>query len=196
MSLCLGFAAAPLQAGPAASKPTVRVGREQGLAAWAKVYSVLVHPRCLNCHTATNYPQQADDRHKHLYHVVRGANGHGVPALQCVTCHQGANAESTGVPGAPGWHLAPLSMAWQDTHDKVLSSAEVCKIVSNPARNGHLDGPGLVRHMQNAELVQWAFAPGHRRDGTARSLPPLTHQQLVAATRTWVQAGMPCPDKH
>ena len=29
-----------------------------GLTAWQQVYSVLTSPRCLNCHTATNYPQQ------------------------------------------------------------------------------------------------------------------------------------------
>jgi mono/diheme cytochrome c family protein len=29
--------------------------REAGLAAWQQVYSVLTHPRCINCHTATNY---------------------------------------------------------------------------------------------------------------------------------------------
>jgi mono/diheme cytochrome c family protein len=31
--------------------------REAGLVAWQQVYSVLTHPRCINCHTATNYPQ-------------------------------------------------------------------------------------------------------------------------------------------
>ena len=36
-----------------------------GLAAWGQVYSVLTSPRCINCHTATNYPQQGDDRHRH-----------------------------------------------------------------------------------------------------------------------------------
>ena len=29
-----------------------------GLAEWQRVYSVLTYPRCINCHTATNYPQQ------------------------------------------------------------------------------------------------------------------------------------------
>src|ERR1051325_6270829 len=43
----------------------------QGLAAWGQVYSVLTHPRCINCHTATNYPQQGDDRHRHVANVVR-----------------------------------------------------------------------------------------------------------------------------
>jgi mono/diheme cytochrome c family protein len=45
--------------------------RADGLAAWQKVYSVLTNPRCINCHTATNYPQQGDDRHRHFANVIR-----------------------------------------------------------------------------------------------------------------------------
>src|SRR5262244_3857836 len=62
--------------------------REAGLAAWQQVYAVLTHPRCLNCHTATNYPQQGDDRHRHFANVVRGPEGRGVPGLNCAGCHQ------------------------------------------------------------------------------------------------------------
>ena len=78
---------------------------EAGLAAWQQIYSVLTTPRCINCHTATNYPEQGDDRHRHLFNVVRGPGGKGVPGLNCATCHQSANADSTGVPGAS--QLAP-----------------------------------------------------------------------------------------
>ena len=89
--------------------------RADGLAAWEQVYSVLTSPRCINCHTATNYPQQGDDRHRHFANVVRGGHdGQGVPALYCAGCHQEVNADSTGVPGGPNWHLAPISMRWQD----------------------------------------------------------------------------------
>ena len=63
------------------------VTREAGLAAWQQVYSVLTHPRCINCHTATNYPEQGDDRHRHLFNIVRGPGGKGVPGLNCATCH-------------------------------------------------------------------------------------------------------------
>src|SRR5262245_65559033 len=83
-----------------------------GLAAWDQVYSVLISPRCINCHTATNYPQQGDDRHRHFANVIRGPGGIGVPGLNCESCHQEKNADSTGVPGGPGWHLEPLSMQW------------------------------------------------------------------------------------
>src|ERR1700686_2115664 len=72
--------------------------RAEGLAAWQQIYSVLTHPRCINCHTATNFPQQGDDRHRHFANVVRGPEDKGIPALQCITCHQESNADSTGVP--------------------------------------------------------------------------------------------------
>ena len=121
-----------------AANPTVA----DGLAAWAQIYSVLISPRCVNCHTATNYPQQGDDRHRHFANVIRGREGRGVPALSCIGCHQEVNADSTGVPGGPDWHLAPLSMRWQDTNNRPLSSAIVCRSVktmpgcANVARSG------------------------------------------------------------
>jgi hypothetical protein len=165
----------------------------EGVAAWQQVYSVLTSPRCINCHTATSHPQQGDDRQRHFANVVRGPEGKGVPALQCVTCHQKSNADSTGVPGGHGWHLAPLSMRWQDTSGKILSSTEVCRAITDRSKNHDLDGPGIVKHHEEEALVSWAFQPGRRIDGTARTLPPLTHEQFVAATRRWVEAGAPCP---
>src|SRR5580692_13006434 len=123
-----------------------------GIAAWQQVYSVLTTPRCINCHTATNYPEQGDDRHRHLFNVVRGPGGKGVPGLNCATCHQSANADSTGVPGASNWHLAPLSMRWQDTNDNILSSTEVCRSLTDHSKNGSLDGPGIFHHHEQEPL--------------------------------------------
>jgi len=165
----------------------------QGLAAWEQVYSVLTSPRCINCHTATNYPQQGDDRHRHVANVVRGPEGKGVPGLNCGGCHQETNADSTGVPGGHNWHLAPLEMRWQDLNDRPLSSAAVCRQLTDRSRNNNLDGPGLLKHHEEEPLVHWAWSPGRRPDGTARTLPPLTHEQFIAATRRWVEAGTPCP---
>ena len=171
---------------PAAWLESSAAADNDGLAAWRKVYSVVTSPRCINCHTATTYPQQGDDRHRHFANVVRGPEGKGVPALQCATCHQASNADSTGVPGAHGWHLAPLSMRWQDKNDKALSSAAVCRSV----KSQHVD---LIKHHSEEPLVLWAFTPGLRPDGTARTLPPLTHDAFVEATRAWLAAGKPCP---
>lgn len=184
----------------------------EGLAAWQQVYSVLTHPRCLNCHTANDYPEQGEDRHRHQFKVLRGPEGRGVSGLTCGTCHQGATSKSTGgpncaechkgtdldatgVPGGHGWHLAPLSMAWQDRNDKPLSSAQVCRAVTDRTRNENMGGAELLKHHEEAALVQYAWQPGRRSDGTARAVPPLTHAQFVEATRRWVEAGTPCPQQ-
>lgn len=167
----------------------------QGLKAWEQVYSVLTSPRCINCHTATSYPQQGDDRHRHVANVVRGPEGKGVPGLNCASCHQETNADSTGVPGGHNWHLAPLSMRWQDINDRPLSSAGVCRALTDRSKNNNLDGPGLLKHHEEEPLVKWAWNPGVRPDGTIRTLPPLTHEEFVSATRRWVEADTPCPGK-
>lgn len=167
--------------------------RAQGLASWEEVYSVLIHPRCINCHTAGNYPQQGDNRERHFANVIRGPEGKGVPGLSCASCHQESNADSTGVPGGHNWHLAPESMKWQDLNDNPLSSAAVCRAVTDRSKNHNLDGPGLLKHHESEALVLWAWNPGRRPDGTLRSPPPMSHQQFVAATRRWVDAGTPCP---
>src|SRR6185369_1061820 len=146
----LMFVAGAFADRPAKPEPA---DRAQGLAAWNQVYSVLISPRCLNCHTATNYPQQGDDRHRHFANVIRGPEGKGVPALNCLSCHHEANADSTGVPGGPDWHLAPLSMKWQDLNDRPLSSAAVCRAVTDRSKNENMDGQALLKHHDQAELV-------------------------------------------
>src|SRR5260370_33813796 len=98
------------QLGPASLSGEPPPSRSEGLSAWQQVYSVLTHPRCINCHTAGNYPQQGDDRHRHLFNVVRGPAGKSVPALQCVTLHQDGNADNTRVPGRHDLHLPPPFM--------------------------------------------------------------------------------------
>jgi mono/diheme cytochrome c family protein len=180
----------------ARKQPAASANRDAGLAAWQQVYSVLTYPRCINCHTATNYPQQGDDRHRHSINVVRGPEGKGVPGLNCATCHQNANADSTGIPGGTNWHLAPLSMKWQTPDDKILSSAQICQSLTDRTKNHNLDGAGILKHHKDEPLVLWAFQPGRRRDGGERTLPPITHDEFVAATRTWVDAGTPCPQNH
>jgi hypothetical protein len=119
--------------------------------------------------------------------------GVGVPGLNCATCHQGANADMAGVPGATGWHLAPLSMAWQDTSDKIFDSGALCRAVTDRKKNEDMDGPAILKHHEEAALVKWAWAPGKRADGSERTVPPISHDQFVNATKTWVAAGTPCP---
>ena len=189
-----GVAAVAIAAGAFVHARVVdRNNTAQGLAAWDQVYSVLTHPRCINCHTATNYPQQGDDRHRHFANVVRGPGGMGVAGLSCATCHQEANANSTGVPGSHNWHLAPLSMAWQDRNDRPLSSAQLCRVLTDRGKNHGMDGPALLKHHAEDKLVGWAWEPGRDITGAERTLPPLSRPEFAEATRQWVEAGTPCP---
>ena len=149
---------------------------------WPEVASVLRHPRCMNCHTVTEFPRQGDDRHRHQQLVMRGADGAGAATLRCAACHQGANMADGKVPGAPNWHLAPLSMGWEG-----LDDARLCEVLKDRSKNGDRDLPKLSEHMTADPLVQWAWTPGAR-------LPPTGGQADVhAAVRRWIKAGAACP---
>ena len=95
---------------------------------------VIQHPRCVNCHPAGDGPLQTDAVRPHQPLVVRGADGHGAPGMQCDTCHHDANFDPARVPGHPKWHLAPLSMAWEGK-----SLGQICEQIKDPARNGGKD---------------------------------------------------------
>jgi hypothetical protein len=191
VGVVLGIAVFPSSAQQTRGSQDAR--RAEGLDAWRRVHSVLVHPRCINCHTAVDYPQQGDGRRRHFANVVRGPGGTGVPALQCATCHQEENADSTGVPGSHNWLLAPLSMAWQDRNDRPLPSGAICRALTDRRKNHDMDGPALLKHNAEDKLVGWAWEPGRDIRGVPRTVPPLSRAEFAEATRRWVEAGLPCP---
>jgi hypothetical protein len=158
-------------------------GRSEGLEAFAKIATVLRHPRCLNCHTTTNFPRQGDDRHPHANLVRRGAEGKGVPGQLCGTCHQSENNEASGVPGKPNWHLAPLSMGWEG-----LSDAELCAALKDTRKNGGRDLTTLTEHIATDPLVAYGWDPG-----TNRKPISISRQEVAQFMRAWARAGAPCP---
>lgn len=148
---------------------------------FAPIHAVLTHPRCLNCHTQTDFPRQTDQRWRHAQNVQRGPRGQGVPALKCATCHQDSNQGR--VPGAAHWQLAPLSMAWEG-----LTPRALCQSVQDPEKNGRRQGAEqVIDHMRTDPLVLWAWQPGAQR-----TAPPLSHAEFVDALQRWAAAGMPC----
>ncbi|MGC0154198.1 hypothetical protein ACPRNU_17190 [Chromobacterium vaccinii] len=151
--------------------------------AFGDVARVMQSPRCLNCHTATDFPRQGDDRHRHLQLIKRGPADMGSPSLMCFACHQTANSADGLVPGGPGWRLAPLSMAWEG-----LSAGQMCRRLLDKQRNGNRDIAALVEHMANEPLVQWAWHPGG-----GRTPPPLSQPDFLASVRRWADTGAYCP---
>lgn len=144
---------------------------------------VMLHPRCANCHPDGDSPVQGDEGRLHDPPVFRGPDDHGVPGLECTSCHQDRNLELARVPGAPKWALAPIEMAWVGRTPHAL-----CEQVKDPARNGGKDLAAIVEHMTHDELVAWGWAPGH-----GRTPAPGTQRQLGDLIAAWVDSGAVCP---
>ena len=64
--------------------------------AFEPIASVVMHPRCINCHQDQS-PRQGDARTVHLPLVVRGKDGHGAPTQPCQTCHQTTMGDAASV---------------------------------------------------------------------------------------------------
>jgi hypothetical protein len=180
---------------PVGATTDIRPTRAEGVQAWRAIESVITHPRCVNCHTASEYPRQGDERRRHDFRVLRGHEGKGTPGALCVSCHAGVNNAASGTPGGPHWHLAPLGMAWESAPGRVMKGAQLCSAFKNTARNGGHTPQKMVEHHASEPLVLWAWTPGVRADGSARAVPPITHAQLLQATERWAAAGAPCPQR-
>ena len=162
----------------------IRDPTARSAALFVEAGKVLQHPRCLNCHPDGDRPSQGTG-YPHQPPVQRGADGHGITALRCTTCHQTANFEPGRVPGHPNWHLAPASMAWQQK-----SLAEICAQVKDPARNGGHGLSEMVEHMTHDSLVGWAWNPG-----VGREPAPGSQASFGALVKAWAEAGAACPTR-
>jgi hypothetical protein len=165
-----------------------------------------------------DYPRQGDDRHPHLYQVLRGDPldlptdegtaivhpGQGTPFERCTFCHGNRNDAVTGIPGttnphradrtAPFWALAPAEMAWESAPGVPFTGPELCVQLKDPTRNGNRTLNDLLHHITDEPLVNWAFSPGTRPNGEPRTTPPYNHQQLINAFTKWIAEGAPCPN--
>jgi hypothetical protein len=153
------------------------------------IRQVLQDPRCQNCHIVGDAPLQYDAGTVHAQRVKRGADGKGVAALQCSTCHQSENPPAAlgphAPPGAPNWHLPPanMKMVFKDA-----SAHDLCMTVKDKKRNGNRSMDDFVRHIADDPLVAWGWNPGGDRRPV--SIPK---EETVAAVKAWVAADAPCP---
>jgi len=157
-------------------------------AVFEKVMSVITHQRCMNCHPSDDYPRQGDDSHYHRFGIQRGIDNRGLAALQCGSCHQEANNLSSGVPGAPHWSLAPISMGWQG-----LNKADIARALLDPVKNGGRNLSEIEHHLTEDPLVLWVFDPGVDNEGVERQKPPLSKEEWVKAVKEWINQGAPIP---
>ncbi len=153
--------------------------------------SVLTHKRCINCHPSGDRPKQGEDSHIHLFEVARGEDGHGLPAMHCNTCHQEENNDFSGVPGAPHWHLAPRTMAWEG-----LDKIQIAQSMLDRQKNGGRSAEEIRKHLTEDLLVLWAFDPGKNLLGDDRERPPITKEAYIEAVNAWFENGANIPDQN
>jgi hypothetical protein len=168
---------------PVSSFDKIADGRTRSIALFTEAGKVLQHPRCMNCHPATERPTQTDWMRPHQPLVVRGADGHGAAGMSCTACHRAGNFDPGHIPGHPDWHLAPATMAWQGR-----SLEQVCSQIKDRARNGGRDLVALIHHVSEDSLVGWAWAPG-----TGRTPAPGTQVQFGELMKAWAVTGAFCP---
>jgi hypothetical protein len=168
---------------PVSSFDEIADGRARSIALFTEAGKVLQHPRCMNCHPATERPTQTDWMRPHRPLVVRGTDGHGAVGMPCTACHHAGDFDPGHIPGHPDWHLAPATMAWQGR-----SLAQVCSQIKDRARNGGRDLVALIHHVSEDSLVGWAWAPG-----AGRTPAPGTQTQFGELMKAWAATGAFCP---
>lgn len=156
---------------------------EAGKRAFLTVHRVLLDPRCMNCHPQGDAPLQYDDSRPHGMNITRRSEANGLP---CATCHRTRNGTRPGQPpGAPNWHLPPAA------HPMVFEGrtpAQLCAQLKDPDATAGRDLPAILHHVSEDPLVHWGWAPGPGRRPIA-----VPRDVFLAAMRTWIDAGAPCP---
>lgn len=174
------------------------VSLAEGQQAWARIYEVVSHPRCANCHVGEdNIPMWSGPSYgktrPHGMHINAGDDRIGATHLLCMTCHITSKDFDTEPHAAPRhgktWALAPAEFQWFGK-----SSAEVCEQLKDPDRNGgRKDHLALAEHLKHdAEVhgpVLWGWNPGGTREPAPYSLQAHVDDMLI-----WGVAGMPCPE--
>lgn len=171
-----------------AERATAAESKGEGENLFMQMHRVLVHPRCLNCHPKGDSPRQGNNARLHLPPMTRGSHDNGAAGMHCDTCHQGANFAASGVPGAPTWLLAPLSMAWEDK-----TPGEICRQMLDRRRNGNKSLAQIVEHLTEDKLVAWGWDPGVDVTGKAREPVPIPKAEFNRIVQAWAKAGAACP---
>jgi len=163
------------------------VARSRAL--FTEAAKVIMHPRCMNCHPATDSPLQGNDQHTHMPPVARGDGGGGLPGNRCIACHTERNftlmekSSYESIPGHPRWGVAPIEMAWEGK-----SVGQICAQIKDPNRNGGRDLALLHEHISKDDLVAWGWNPGQGRNPA-----PGSQQRLGELVKAWIDSGAHCP---
>lgn len=184
-----GLLCALLIAGSGVCAQTVT--REEGLAAWDRIYAVASHPRCTNCHVGDQEAPMWEGLGfgtgvPHGMGVKADESRIGAESIPCRTCHVTATGRDVASPAAPqiddAWRLPPVELDWLGE-----SSAAVCAQLRDPETNDGFDIAGLAEHLRSSAFVAWGFEPG-----AGRSKPVGSFEEMARDVELWGAAGSPC----
>jgi len=161
----------------------------ESIALYMQMHAVLSHPRCVNCHPRDDSPKQGLEQRIHSPPITRGPRDSGPLGLPCSACHTEANYDPAGVPGAPNWHLAPRSMAWEGK-----TAAELCRAMTDRSRNGDRKLQATVEHLTEDKLVAWGWEPGINVYREPREPVPVPKEEFNRIVTAWARTGGACPD--
>ncbi len=190
---------AALLAGPALAADKIEinppakgtVSNAQGLEAWVRIYEVVSHPRCANCHTgASDRPMWSGPSYGrtrvHGMNVQAGESRIGAEFVLCSTCHAYREEPLDTPHAAPqvaaDWRLAPPEADWFGK-----SSDDICNQLRDPDRNDDRDYLALAEHLDHDVILHWAWNPGGGREPAPFSLQEHADDILI-----WGVAGYPC----
>lgn len=175
-------------------KPDQSVLPQDGLAAWNRIFEVVSHPRCANCHTGPSDrpmwsgPSYGKTR-PHGMNIRAGDSRMGVEYVPCATCHVtvGPEAQNDGdAHDAPrvadAWRLAPVEAHWFGQ-----SSFDICVQLRDPQRNGGRSLSELAAHLDHDVILHWAWNPGPGRQPAPYSL-----EEHIQDLLSWGASGFPC----
>lgn len=176
--------------------PEDTISTEDGLAAFSRIYEVVSHPRCANCHVGSdNIPMWSGPSYgkarPHGMNINAGESRIGIETVPCSTCHrtsQKLDSENNAPPHfGLDWRLAPVEFEWFGK-----SENEICNQLKNPATNGDRDWKELAEHLVidagHRGPVLWGWEPGGDREAAPYSL-----REHVDDMVKWGAAGQPCP---
>lgn len=167
---------------PSIEDPEPTLGRDEGLAAFADIYAVATHPRCMNCHPDGDVPYQTDASTPHTMGITRFSPLKG---SHCSTCHAPSGVGPGQAPIPPAdtlWSMPPKDMVFENR-----TPAELCVQLKDPETNGGRGLVGLTEHVAHDHLLLTSWHSG-------RTPPPISHPELVERFETWTAAGGPCPE--
>jgi hypothetical protein len=78
-------------------------------------------------------------------------------------------------------------MSWE----RARNDKDLCEGLLDKQRNGNRLAKGIVIHMMNDPLVQWAWTPGR-----ARRPPPIGQEAFHALLQLWESTGAVCPEQN